>query len=102
MHVVETANAIVDSDSISTNMYSYQAGVRLLEELQSTYRAIIQTPTIGSLIDDLEESPFEKLRMCTVKKFRNYLVFYSVNDQEILIERILDGRRDFLDQFAAE
>lgn len=95
-------DAVVEAVSISSSMYSAKAGVVFLEQLERTYQSIKQTPTIGSSLDVFARTPFERLRVCTVKKFRNYLVFYSVNEQEILIERILDGRRNFLDQFTIE
>lgn len=95
-------DAVVEAVTISSSMFSVKAGVVFLEQLERTYQSIKQTPTIGSLLDAFAGTTFERLRVCTVKKFRNYLVFYSVHEQEILIERILDGRRDFLDQFTIE
>jgi plasmid stabilization system protein ParE len=99
MRILESAQAVADSDHISASMYSAKAGIQFLNELRKTYDYIAQTPTIGSLNEELEGSRHIGLRQCTVKRFRNYIVFYRIRRDAIVIERVLDGRRNYLQLF---
>jgi hypothetical protein len=55
------------------------------------------TPTIGDLVKNVSQSRYPRLRQCTIKKYRSYVVFYTANDHEVIIERILDGRHDLVE-----
>ena len=38
----------------------------------------------------------KRLRFCPITDFQNYIIYYSVGENEVSIERVLDGRRDVL------
>lgn len=102
MVVRETAQAIIDSDTIASKMISERVGNIFYRELQRTYRSISMTPTIGSIVEKLDGTPYAKIRVCTVRRFRNYVIFYRIEPDVILIERILDGRRNYLELITAD
>lgn len=60
------------------------------------------TPTIGSVVEKLDGTPYAKIWVCTVRRFRNYVILYRIELDVILIERILDGRRNYLELFTAD
>lgn len=83
MKVRESAQAIHDSEHIATQMLSARAGFVFLQEVQKTYDIIEQTPTIGSVIEELAGSEHEGLRQCTVRRFRNYVIFYKWSEKRL-------------------
>ena len=68
-----------------------RAARRFLAAVALTYRRIRSTPDIGDLWR--EETDDAPIRCCSVRGFESYVIYYR-NDGDILIARILHGRRD--------
>ncbi|MBL8823538.1 MAG: type II toxin-antitoxin system RelE/ParE family toxin [Planctomycetia bacterium] len=102
MRIIQTNVAFKDAVHISSGMISEPVSNLFNQALQKTYSAIIITPTIGSLVPGLSNTTMQGLRVCTIRRFRNYLVFYRIEKDCIVVERILDGRRNYLELFISE
>lgn len=68
---------------------------RFLLAVEKLAGRICAFPEMGGRfeIDNLE---LEGLRVFTIPRFKKYLLFYRVHDEEIEIVRILHGARDIL------
>ena len=81
-------------DYIEFTLHNPSAADNLLSEIDNEVNALKDNPFIYSLIDD---PPLKAigLRFSIV---RNYLLFYSVSDQEktIILLRFLSGRRNWM------
>ena len=73
--------------------------MRFIDEVQEAYKRIARMPTIGSEIEDLRGTKFERRRQCTIKKFRNYIIIYSFSQDEVIIHHVFDGRRNYFELF---
>jgi plasmid stabilization system protein ParE len=97
--ILETKRAGRELEHIASQMISFKASISFVDQVHKTYERIAIVPTIGSLIEELIDTRFENYRRCTVKKFRNYIVIYSFNEDVLTIQRVFDGRRDYLELF---
>jgi toxin ParE1/3/4 len=92
-----TTQAIYDlrgiSDYISRS--NPKAAVALLKNLSARFRQLCESPRLGKKRDDL----FEGLRSSRIKE---YLIFYTIEQDAIIIVHVLHGRRDLFSIFADE
>jgi addiction module RelE/StbE family toxin len=82
-----------------------QIGDYISEKLKSPVAALNTVNKIQDAVDKLEEFPFMGASMSSIVKadtdYRflvsgNYLVFYHADSNNVYIDRILYGRRDYL------
>lgn len=97
MKLALTTQAIDDlreiSDYISKN--NPRAAVSLLKNFSARFRQLCESPRLGKKRDDL----FEGLRSTRIKE---YLIFYTIEQDVIIIVHVVHGRRDLLRIFADE
>lgn len=67
--------------------YGKKQAVKYLSALKSLFIKLCKTPEIGRLRDELREG----LRSITNDQ---HIIFYSINENKILIVRVLHGNRD--------
>lgn len=68
--------------------------VYFLVAIEETIETIAQNPFIGS-VRQFQNTKLKNLRMWRVKKYENYLIFYTVEEETIKIIRFLNAKRDF-------
>jgi toxin ParE1/3/4 len=85
-------------DSLEVALYimgdSPAAGHRFLDAFEATLLAIAEYPESGALT----ASAARDLRDCRtwpVRGFENWLVFYRIHPDTIVVSRVLHGARDF-------
>jgi toxin ParE1/3/4 len=54
---------------------------------------LLSNPTLGSLLD-IPNSALCDVRAWPIKGFRNYLIFYRLEEYGIMVLRVLHGARD--------
>lgn len=70
-----------------------RAALRFLTAVDKLAKRLAANPELGATFES-EERAFEGLRVFSVPRYRNYLVFYRVTETEIDIIRVLHGARD--------
>ena len=89
MRIRYTARALVEIDEI----YSYiaednkAAADRVINQIEQTIALIGQFPKIGRL------KYRNEVRMLPVRRYPQYLVFYALNDDEVVILNVRHGAR---------
>ncbi|HQU82015.1 MAG TPA: type II toxin-antitoxin system RelE/ParE family toxin [Pyrinomonadaceae bacterium] len=68
--------------------------VYLLVAVEETIENIAKNPFIGT-VKQFQNQKLKDLRMRRVKKYENYLIFYTVEENVIKIIRFLNTKRDF-------
>ena len=76
-------------------------GGRFLECLNATYEMISHMPELGELYR-FRDPAMKNVRIRSVKKFSNYLIFYRIETNRIEILRVLHGARDYINLFNAK
>ncbi len=93
-----THQALADLDEISDYLRerSPAAATRVLAELVHTFKMLASNPEIGMRRDDLHAG----LRMFTASRpATNYVVFYSIIPDGVLITDIIHGARNWTGMF---
>ena len=77
---------------ITEELFSEQSAVRTLEKILKHIRQLESFPDLGAPLSSIVsmDVPYRFL-VCG-----NYLAFYTKENEEVLIIRVLDGRRDYL------
>ncbi len=88
--VIITPKADHDSDTFFLHIAqeSEQSALAFLQRLEETYAIISEFPFIASPFPTLNPV-LSDIRWFPVKKSPRHLIFYTVNDQEIMVIRIL-------------
>ena len=68
--------------------------VYFLVAIEETIETSAQNPFIGT-VRQFQNARLKNLRMWHVKKYENYLIFYTVEETTIKIVRFLNAKRDF-------
>ena len=88
---------IIIQDLINAANYisaeNLDAGDRLLYAAEDTFRQIAQFPGIGRLSGFIYPEATQ-IRQFPIKGFRNYLILYQINPENIEIIRVLHGAQD--------
>jgi plasmid stabilization system protein ParE len=64
------------------------------EAIDVTYTRLSTMPDMGSS-SEFNNTRFSNMRMLRVdKRFENYLIFYQLREEDILIVRVLNSSRD--------
>lgn len=82
----QQANYILSNGSVG-------AAENFLKLAEATFAQILAVPRIGKSLDFVLNQMGE-VRQWRIKNFRDYLVFYRVQDEQIEILRVLHGSRD--------
>lgn len=75
--------------------------IRVIEAIQQSYELLAMMPNAG-VARPFSGVRFHSLRMLTVSRYPNYLIFYDVTDRELIIRRVLHGARDIEAIFSDE
>lgn len=84
---IEEAFVYIAENDLDTAVY-------FLVAVEETIENIAKNPFIGT-IKQLQNQKLKDLRMRRVKKYENYLIFYTVEKDVIKIIRFLNAKRDF-------
>ena len=76
-------------------------GDRFLWHLHETYEMIVNMPELGELYR-FRHPAMQNARVRRIKKFSNYLIFYRIETDKIVILRVLHGARDYMKFFDCE
>ncbi len=66
--------------------------LRFFDAARQTFAQIARFPEIG--VGDLDAAPSQNLRKWRIKGFQKYLIFYRVQDESIVIIRIIYATRN--------
>lgn len=95
LRILPQADADVDAAIEYIAMESVDAAGRFIDAVEATYQQLCDNPLMYPLYP-LVVPGFEKLRKCSVGGFRDYLVFYQVDADVVVILRVIHGARDLL------
>jgi toxin ParE1/3/4 len=70
-----------------------QASTAFRQTLQHIYEVLLDLPEMGS-VRNFRNPEMKGLRMLTLPKFKNYLLFYRPASERLEIVRVLHGARD--------
>ena len=87
--------AINDIDAIADTIRQDRprAAVRFLNVVERTVARLQVTPESAAQYES-DQTELEGLRVCQIKGFKRYLLFYRVRDNSIFIERVLHSARN--------
>jgi toxin ParE1/3/4 len=89
--------AIVIQDLIAIATYistdNLDAGDRFLYAAEATFKQIAKLPEIGR-ISGFTHPELTQVRQYPIKGFKNYLVFYQLQTDEIDVMRVLHGAQE--------
>ena len=95
LEIIETDKAFLDivqlADYIAEHG-SLEASERVVLAIRNTYGNLAAFPRIGK--DQSFGSGVPGLRMVPVSRFPNYLIFFQVTADQLIIRRVLHGSRD--------
>ncbi|HEY9669412.1 MAG TPA: type II toxin-antitoxin system RelE/ParE family toxin [Coleofasciculaceae cyanobacterium] len=70
--------------------------VKFLNAAEVTFEQFLKTPRIGK-VTELVVSRLGEIRQWRIKDFKDYLIFYRIQDTTVEILRIFHGARDLAD-----
>lgn len=84
---IEEAFVYIAENDLDTAVY-------FLVAVEETIENIAKNPFIGT-VKQFQNPKLKDIRMRRVKKYENYLIFYTVEENVIKIIRFLNAKRDF-------
>ena len=101
--VVPTTAALEDITEIACYFRekSQTVAAKFIQFLDITYEQLTRMPELGTK-KDFAHPEMQNVRIWPVKKYRNYLLFYRIEEDRILILRVLHGARDYEGLFGGE
>ena len=98
--VLPLPDATNDVDELHHYFLERDASVaeKFLACLDETYEMIANMPELGELYR-FRDPAMKDARVRLVKKFSNYLIFYRIETDKIVILRVLHGARDYMNLF---
>jgi toxin ParE1/3/4 len=90
--------AISDIDTIAGTIRQDRpsAAVRFLNSVERTVAKLQVAPESAALYES-DHTELEGLRVCQIRRFKRYLLFYRVRNNSIFVERILHSARNLED-----
>jgi toxin ParE1/3/4 len=73
-----------------------QIAVKFLDAAEMTFEQLLKTPSMGK-ITQLVVSRLGEIRQWRIKDFKDYLIFYRIQDTTVEILRVFHGARDLAD-----
>ncbi|NJL90903.1 MAG: type II toxin-antitoxin system RelE/ParE family toxin [Coleofasciculaceae cyanobacterium SM2_1_6] len=70
-----------------------EAAERFLESAEYTFAQLATTPNMGKVLS-LILSDMKTIRQWRIKNFKDYLIFYQVQAEQVEVLRVLHGARD--------
>jgi len=101
--VVPTVAALEDITEIACYLRerSQTVAAKFLQLLDATYEQLAGMPELGTK-KYFAHPEMQNVRIWPVKKYRNYLLFYRIEEDRILVLRVLHGARDYEGLFGGE
>ena len=93
LRILPMADADVDEVGLFIAGDNFDAALRFYDAVERTYRQIRDHPKRWPRYD-LDHRRLPELRKLSVIGFRNFLVFYHIEDDVVEIIRVLHGARD--------
>ena len=89
-----------DLDAVADYIAAHNASaaIRLVDAVESTVRRLAEFPQLGTLCQ-FADPLTAGLRVVTVRKFSNYLIYFRPLDDRIQLVRLIHGMRDQTRQF---
>nr|WP_235335304.1 type II toxin-antitoxin system RelE/ParE family toxin [Aphanizomenon flos-aquae] len=72
-----------------------ESGEKFLEFVEYAFAQLAITPNMGKVVSSL--SDMGTIRQWWIKNFKDYLIFYKVQEEQVEILRVLHGARDLED-----
>ena len=69
-----------------------ESGEKFLEFVESAFAQLAITPNMGKVVSSL--SDMGAIRQWRIKNFKDYLIFYKVQEERVEVLRVLHGARD--------
>jgi toxin ParE1/3/4 len=94
--VVKHISALRDLDKASSYIQRQsgpERAIQFLRNAEITFSKLASRPRLGAIYENAD-SQFQDLRVFSVSRFKNYLVFYRPIDDGIEVLRVLHGARD--------
>jgi toxin ParE1/3/4 len=87
--------ALSDLDEIADAIRQNRprSAVRFLDAVERTVQRLLGQPESASLFES-DKVELEGLRVCLIRGFKKYLLFYRVRQNMIYVERVLHGARN--------
>jgi toxin ParE1/3/4 len=70
--------------------------VKFLDAAEQTFEQLLRTPGVGK-VNQLVVSRLGEIRQWRIKDFKDYLIFYRIQDTTVEILRMFHGARDLVD-----
>jgi toxin ParE1/3/4 len=83
----EVENDLVNVFVYSLENFGEQIANNYLQDLKSLFKSLADNPKIGKSLFDLEYQVFF---------FRDYVIFYKIQDTDLKIIRIIHSSRDYI------
>ena len=72
-----------------------ELGEKFLEFVEYAFAQLAITPNMGKVVSSL--SDMGTIRQWRIKNFKDYLIFYKVQEEQVEVLRVLHGGRDLED-----
>ncbi len=94
-HIILQPAAQRDLDEIADYLSkrSLRAAIRFSHEVSHSFQQLAEMPELGGLYESAHPA-LEGARVWRVRKFKKYLMFYRVVQQDVQMLRVLHGARD--------
>src|SRR5262245_15895724 len=98
MNLRFSTKAFLDVDSIAERIQqdSPRSALRFIEAAEATAENLLLFPEFGAAWES-DDPELQGLRLCLVRDFPKYLLFYRLKGDEIIIVRIIHSHRNLPD-----
>jgi toxin ParE1/3/4 len=72
-----------------------ESGEKFLKFVEYAFTQLAITPNMGKVVSSL--SDMGTIRQWRIKNFKDYLIFYKVQEEQVEVLRVLHGARDLED-----
>ena len=79
---------------INNDLNNPTAAIKLINQFEYSFNMLALFPESGPLVDNKMVKNYANYRKLIVN---NYIAFYTYNDDEVLIVRVISGMRDYYD-----
>src|SRR5436190_14929757 len=87
--------ALSDLDEIADTIRQDRprSAVRFLNAVEKTVQRLLDQPESAGIFKS-DHAELEGLRVCLIRGFKKYLLFYRVRETSLCVERVLHGARN--------
>ena len=72
------------------------AALAVIDELERVCGLLAEMPGIGKRVEFITDAEYF---MAPAGKYSNYLIFYTLQEKQLIVQRILHGKRNIIDLF---